>query len=161
LSVGRLFVAGILPGVVMGLLLMTMQFFLARKHHWPRRPFPTGRQALASLVAAVPALFMPILIMGGILDGVFTATEAGALAVPYALSLALFVYREIRPSDLPGILVATLKDTAAIFVIIAVAGAFGYVVTVLGVGTALIDFVTGLTTRPWVLLLFLNILFLI
>jgi len=104
---------------------------------------------------------MPVFIIGGILGGVFTATEAGALAVPYALVLALFVYREIRVSDLPAILVGTLKDTATIFIIIAVAGAFGYVITVLGVGVATLDFVTGLTKNPWVLLLLLNILFLI
>jgi C4-dicarboxylate transporter, DctM subunit len=161
LSIGRLFVAGIVPGVVMGLILMVMQYFLARKHRWPREPRPTVPAAVNAFVAAMPALFMPVLIIGGILGGVFTATEAGALAVPYALVLALFVYREIRVSDLPAILVGTLKDTATIFTIIAVAGAFGYVITVLGVGVATLDFVTGLTKNPWVLLLLLNILFLI
>ena len=161
LSIGRLFVAGIVPGVVMGLILMVMQYFLARKHRWPREPRPTVPAAVNAFVAAVPALFMPVFIIGGILGGVFTATEAGALAVPYALVLALFVHREIRVSDLPAILVGTLKDTATIFIIIAVAGAFGYVITVLGVGVATLDFVTGLTKNPWVLLLLLNILFLI
>ena len=105
------------------------------------------------MIVAVPALFMPVLIIGGILGGVFTATEAGALAVPYALLLAVGVYRELGWRDLPGVLAATLKDTAAIFVIIAVAGIFGYVITVLGVGVTLIDFVTGLTKSPWVVLL--------
>jgi len=161
LSIGRLFVAGIVPGVVMGLILMVIQYFLARKHRWPREPRPTVPAAVNAFVVAMPALFMPVFIIGGILGGVFTATEAGALAVPYALVLALFVYREIRVSDLPAILVGTLKDTATIFIIIAVAGAFGYVITVLGVGVATLDFVTGLTKNPWVLLLLLNILFLI
>src|SRR5256884_1517749 len=110
-------------------------------------------------VTGVQTCALPI--FGGILGGVFTATEAGALAVPYALVLAMGVYRELGWRDLPGVLVATLKDTAAIFVIIAVAGIFGYVITVLGVGVALIDFVTGLTKSPWVVLLLLNILFLI
>ena len=161
LSIGRLFLAGIVPGVVMGLLLMVMQYVMARKHDWPRQPWPTRQRAVRSLVVALPALFMPVLIIGGILGGVFTATEAGALAVPYALLLALGVYRELGWRDLPGVLVATLKDTSAIFVIIAVAGIFGYVITVLGVGVTLIDFVTGLTKSPWVVLLLLNVLFLI
>jgi C4-dicarboxylate transporter DctM subunit len=161
LSIGRLFLAGVVPGVLMGVLLMLMQYILARRHHWPRGAFPTARQAVHSFVVALPALFMPVLIIGGILGGVFTATEAGALAVPYALLLAMAVYRELSLPDLPAVLAATLKDTAAIFVIIAAAGVFGYVITVLGVGAALIDFVTGLTRSPWVLLLFLNILFLI
>lgn len=161
LSIGRLFLAGIVPGVLMGLLLMIMQYVLARRHRWPRGPFPTRHEATQSFMVALPALFMPVLIIGGILGGVFTATEAGALAVPYALFLAVAVYRDLRPRDLPGVFVATLKDTAAIFVIIAVAGVFGYVITILGVGAALIDFVTSLTRSPWVLLLLLNILFLI
>ncbi len=161
LSIGRLFLAGIVPGVVMGLLLMVMQYVMARRHGWPRGPFPTRHQAVQSFLVALPALFMPVFIIGGILGGVFTATEAGALAVPYALVLALGVYRELRWRDLSALLVATLKDTAAIFVIIAVAGVFGYVITVLGVGAALIEFVTGLTQSPWVLLLLLNVLFLI
>jgi tripartite ATP-independent transporter DctM subunit len=161
LSIGRLFLAGIVPGVVMGLLLMVMQYVMARRHGWPRGPFPTRHQAVQAFLVALPALFMPVFIIGGILGGVFTATEAGALAVPYALVLAVGVYRELRWRDLPGVLVATLKDTAAIFAIIAVAGVFGYVITVLGVGAALIDFVTGLTQSPWVLLLLLNVLFLI
>ncbi len=161
LSIGRLFLAGVVPGVLMGLLLMAMQYGLARKHQWPRGPLPTGVQALRSFVVALPALFMPVFIIGGILGGVFTATEAGALAVPYALVLALFVYRELRLRDLPALLAATLKDTAVIFIIIAVAGVFGYVITVLGVGATLIEFLTGLTRSPWVLLLLLNVLFLI
>ena len=77
----------------MGLLLMVMQYLMARKHRWPRQPWPTRQRAVRSLIVAVPALFMPVLIIGGILGGVFTATEAGALAVPYALVLAMGVYR--------------------------------------------------------------------
>jgi len=161
LSIGRLFLAGIVPGVLMGLLLMAMQYVLARRHGWPRGPLPTRERAVRSFVAACPRSSCPSSSSCGILGGVFTATEAGALAVPYALFLALGVYREIRWRDLPGVFAATLKDTAAIFVIIAVAGVFGYAITVLGVGVALIEFVTGLTKSPWVLLLLLNILFLI
>jgi len=161
LSIGRLFLAGIVPGVLMGVLLMIMQYVMARRHGWPRGARPTRGEAVQSFVVALPALFMPVLIIGGILGGIFTATEAGALAVPYALILAIGVYRELRLRDLSVVFAATLKDTAAIFVIIAVAGIFGYVITVLGVGVALIDFITSLTRSPWILLFLLNVLFLI
>jgi len=161
LSIGRLFLAGVVPGVLMGVLLMIMQYVMARRHDWPRGARPTRGQAVQSFVVALPALFMPVLIIGGILGGIFTATEAGALAVPYALILAMGVYREFGLRELPEVLAATLKDTAAIFVIIAVAGVFGYVITVLGVGVALIDFITSLTRSPWILLFLLNVLFLI
>jgi len=161
LSIGRLFLAGVVPGVLMGVLLMIMQYVMARRHDWPRGARPTRGQAVQSFVVALPALFMPVLIIGGILGGIFTATEAGALAVPYALILAMGVYRELGLRELPEVLAATLKDTAAIFVIIAVAGVFGYVITVLGVGVALIDFITSLTRSPWILLFLLNVLFLI
>src|SRR2546430_17643974 len=100
---------------------------------------------------------MPVLIIGGILGGVFTATEAGALAVPYALVLALGVYRELGWRDLPGALVATLKDTAAVFVILAVAGVFGYVITVVRGRGRLLDFLPGHTNSPEVVLLHLNV----
>src|SRR5262249_58093240 len=95
LSIGRLFLAGIVPGVVMGLLLMAMQYVMARKHHWPRQPWPTRQRAVRSFVRALPALFMPVLIIGGILGGVFTATEAGAPPLPPPLLPA--------PGGVPGL----------------------------------------------------------
>lgn len=161
LSIGRLFLAGAVPGVTMGLLLMITCYFMARRHHWPKEPVPTRREFLAKLVVALPALAMPVIIIGGILGGVFTATEASVIAVAYALVVALFVYRDIGVRHLPPILLESLKQTAVLFLIIACAGAFGWVITVLRVGEAMIAFLSGLTTNPWVILLLLNVLFLI
>lgn len=161
LSIGRLFLAGAAPGITMGLILMATCYVVARRQRWPREPRCAPREFAARFVAAIPALVLPVIIIGGILGGVFTATEASAVAVAYALVVALFLYRDITVRHLPPILLESLKQSAVLFLIIASAGAFGWVITVLRVGEALIAFLTGLTTNPLVILLLLNILFLI
>jgi len=161
LSIGRLFLGGAVPGIIMGLLLMITCYVTAKRHRWPREPVPRPREVVAKSVIAIPALVLPLLIIGGILGGVFTATEASVVAVAYALLVSLFVYRDIGYRDVPPILLLSLKQTAVLFLIIACAGAFGWVITVLRVGDTAIDALTGLTSRPWMILLVLNVLFLI
>ncbi|MBI3966767.1 MAG: TRAP transporter large permease [Chloroflexi bacterium] len=161
LSIGRLFLAGAVPGITMGLILMVACFLVAKRDSWPREPVPTGRELVDSFAKALPALFMPVIIIVGILSGVFTASEASVVAVAYALVVSLYVYRDIHVHHVPAIILDSLKQSAVVLMIIAVAGVFGYVITVLRVADQTIGFITGLTDSPLVLLLLLNILFFI
>jgi len=161
LSIGRLFLGGAIPGIIMGLLLMGTCYVTAKRHGWPKEPMPSARDFASRFITALPALMLPVIIIGGILGGVFTATEASVVAVAYALVVSLLVYRDIGLRQVPAILLESLQQTAVLFLIIACAGVFGWVITVLHAGDATIDFLTGLTSRPWLILLFLNILFLI
>ena len=161
LSIGRLFLGGAIPGIIMGLLLMGTCYVTAKRHGWPKEPMPSARDFASRFITALPALMLPVIIIGGILGGVFTATEASVVAVAYALVVSLLVYRDIGLRQVPAILLESLQQTAVLFLIIACAGVFGWVITVLHAGDATIDFLTGLTSRPWLILLLLNILFLI
>ncbi|MBI4012020.1 MAG: TRAP transporter large permease [Candidatus Rokubacteria bacterium] len=161
-SVLDLFLAGIVPGLLMGFALMAVITLVARRKNLPRTAGrPSARQALRILVGALPALVMPVLIVGGILGGVFTPTEAAVVASLYAMLLGLVVYRELRPADVAGVLWETARQTVQVMFIIAAAAPFGWVLIQQQIPNAVINAVLALTTTPWMVLLLVNAILLV
>ena len=142
-SVGRLFLAGIIPGVLMGLALMIAVYFVSKKRNYPRDDRASLTEILSSGRAAALPLMTPVIIVGGILSGQFTPTEASVVACLWALLLGLVVYRTIKVRELPKIFWETLTHTVRIMFIIAAAGFFGWLLILHRIP---VEVITGLTS---------------
>jgi len=160
-SVGRLFLGGFLPGVLMGLFLMLTVAILAKRRGYPRELRATSRELLIAALQATPAWGAPIIIIGGILAGIFTPTEAAVAASLYALILGMLVYGEIKTADLPRILWETIQNTIQVMFIVSAAGIFGFLLVRQQVTTTLVEGLMALTTTPWIVLLIINVILLI
>jgi tripartite ATP-independent transporter DctM subunit len=160
-SVGRLFLGGVVPGVVMTLALMTMVWIYARKRNYPRTPFPTFRQVVRAFVDAFLPLLTPTILLGGIWTGWFTPTEAAAVAVAYALILGTLIYRELTWKDTLQVFIESAKDTAALGFIVAAASFYGWLLMRTGAPAAMVDALLGISRNPLVLLLIINVILLI
>ncbi len=160
-SVGRLFLGGFLPGVLMGILLMITVAILSRRRGYRREERASRRELWIAALQATPAWGAPIIIIGGILAGVFTPTEAAVAASLYALILGMLVYKEIALAALPRILWETIQNTVQVMFIIAAASIFGFLLVRQQVPTTLVEALMSLTTTPWVVLLIINVILLI
>src|SRR5574342_569786 len=130
MSVAALFLSGMIPGLMIGLGMMAIIYVLARKRDYPvRKVRMTAREFWVRTKRAIPALIMPIVVLGGILGGAFTATEAGAVAVMYALFVGLFVTKELRLRDIPPALLKAGVTTSVVFLLIATANAVSWLLT--------------------------------
>ncbi|HEU5297724.1 MAG TPA: TRAP transporter large permease [Burkholderiaceae bacterium] len=156
-SIGGLFLGGIIPGILVGLFLMATVKLYSWLPDYPELRVVHGRfewRALWEVTREVwPALLGPVIIVGGILSGVFTATEAGVVACIYALGIGMFVYRRIRWRDLPGILVESAVMTTMVSGIIAVAGGSGWLLSYLQFNEQAVAFVTSVSSNPTAVLL--------
>jgi tripartite ATP-independent transporter DctM subunit len=158
-SIGALFAAGIVPGVMMGLGLMAVTHFLAGRHNLPvASEKASWRQRGQALSGAVLALLMPVILLGGMLSGLFTATEAAAVAAAYALLVTLFVLRSLTFGELRRVFVATAIQSGVILLLVGAAVTFGWLVTVSGMAERMASMLTGITDNPLLLLLLLNLL---
>jgi C4-dicarboxylate transporter DctM subunit len=128
-SVAAIFAGGYLPGLLIGLGMAVPTFMIARKRNYPREPFPTMATFWAAVRNALPAIMIPIIIMGGILAGLFTPTEAAAVAVVYALTVPPLIYKELSWRELPEIFASSARLSGVIGLIIGLVGAFGWVLT--------------------------------
>ncbi|MBI4735468.1 MAG: TRAP transporter large permease [candidate division NC10 bacterium] len=155
-SVGRLFLGGFLPGLVMGLALMITVYIVAEQRGYPRERRATLRELLDSSLDGAAALGAPVIIIGGILAGIFTPTEAAVVACLYALILGLVVYREIRVADLPRIFWETLEHTIRVMFIISAASLFGWLLIQQRIPTMIVEGLMTLTGQPWIILLIIN-----
>ncbi len=159
-SIAALFVAGYLPGILVGLSLMGVCAVYAKRHNFPagvRVPFSVLVQCT---VAALPSLFLIILVIGGILAGIFTATEAGAIAVLYALVLSTVVYRQISLADLKIILVKAVETTAIVMFLIGTSMAMSWLLAYENIPTIVAEGLVNLSDNPFVILLLINLVLL-
>jgi tripartite ATP-independent transporter DctM subunit len=162
LSVGALFAAGLVPGVLQGLAMMAMAYYYAVKNNYPKDEEPlTLKRLWKETMGAGPALFAPVIIIGGILAGAFTPTEAAVVAVFYALILGMWVYRELTWKDLWNVLVNTGVTTSVLLLIIGMANIFAWVLTAEQVPQKIANMLLGISKNPHVVLLMINLVLLI
>lgn len=160
-SVPRLFLAGVIPGLIQASLFAGWIIYYARKNNYPREE-PLSREEFIRInVHALPALAVPVIVLGGIYSGIVTVTEAAALAAIVAIFASVFVYRGCKPGQIIGMLAESMKSAAVIMVIIASALAFGHWITESGFARTIVDFAVEQKVEPWQFLLFINVVMLI
>ncbi|KJS84470.1 MAG: L-dehydroascorbate transporter large permease subunit [Peptococcaceae bacterium BICA1-8] len=157
ISIGKLFLAGIVPGIILGLALMICWKWIAVKDGYTDKVTYTKTEARQIVKKSLPALMMPIIIIGGIRFGIFTPTEAGSFAVVYAFLVALFVYKELTFKELPEVFIAAAKMTSVVMFIVASASAVAWLLTVAQIPTQMASMFTGFIDSPLLLLIILNI----
>jgi tripartite ATP-independent transporter DctM subunit len=160
-SIGALFIAGIIPGLLMAGALMIMVRHLAIARGFPQEPFPGPEVLWRAFRRAFWALLAPLVLFGGLLSGVFTPTEAAAVAVVYALVLGLLVYRDFSLRDLPRLILATVETTGVVMALVMTASLLGYCISVSRLPQVFGATLTGLTDNPLVYLLIVNVLLLV
>jgi tripartite ATP-independent transporter DctM subunit len=162
-SVARMFMAGYVPGIMLTVALMlTVRFIATKRGYLPARDSRATRAEIWKHVKASSwALMLPVFLIVGLRFGVFTATEAGAMAVLYAIIIGAFVYKELKWSHVPQILIESVEATASVMFIVAAAMAFGSYLTWEGIPTAVTQMLTSNISSPWVLLLIINIFLLL
>jgi tripartite ATP-independent transporter DctM subunit len=158
-SIGGLFLGGILPGLAITALLMMAVWLHGFHPAFAELRVTTGRFSLKGVLTSLPrvwvAVLAPVIILGGILAGIFTATEAGVIACFYALIVSMFVYRSVTVRDLPRILLASALTTTIVLAIIAMAGALGWLLTYLNFTHTVGGWMLGVSQEPWIVLVVL------
>jgi len=160
-SIGKMFMAGIIPGIVLAAALMCLIAYMGYRYQFPKSEKIPKQEVAAVFVRVIPALLVPLTIIGGILSGVFTATESGAIACALAIVIGLFVYRELKLKDMPKVLINTAASTATVTILMAMANLFGWVLTFEQIPQLIVQWMGALTESPWVFLLLVNLFLLI
>ena len=159
-DVGRLFIGGVTPGLLLAVATSVLVFFLSKKRGYPVSKF-SAKNLWDSFKKAFLSLLTPVIIIGGIWTGIFSPTEAACIAATYAFILAVIVYHEMGWKEVKQALIDTARDSAGILCIICGAAAFSWLVTMLGMTQALSNVLVSLTSNKYVMLLILNIAFLL
>ena len=160
-SVAALFLGGAIPGVLIGAYLIITGAIIARVKGFPQESAVGFREGARAFAVSLPALSVPLVLLGGIFAGVFTPTEAAAVAAAYALAIGMLVYRGLKPSMLGDIVIDSLKTSGVVLFIVAMSAAFSWVVALQQLGPQLSEFLTGVTKSPLVFLLLVNVAFLL
>lgn len=160
-SVGRLFMAGVVPGIALGLVLMLIIYIIARIKDMPRQPSATFREIAIAARDSVWGLLLIVIILGGIYGGIFTPTEAAAVSAVYAFFIAVFVYRDIRMEKVPEVLIDSAKISVMLMFIIVNAMLFAHVLTTERIPQLIAEQIVAMDMAPWQFLMVVNILLLI
>jgi len=159
-SVGQLFLAGYIPGVMLGVFLSITCFILALKRGYPREKIPPLSKSIRIIVDGLLSMLAAVIIVVGIAAGVFTATEASAVAVLYAIFLGFVVYQELTVKDFIQVFIDSVRTTAVVLFLIGCASAFGWMMTYLQIPAKVLKMFLGISSNPFVILLLVNILLL-
>ena len=160
-SIGNLFLGGMAPGILIGLALMAYIAWIAEKRDYPRGVSYTAKAFFISTFKALPALFTPVILLGGIYTGVMTPTEAGAVAAFYAILISFFIYRAMGLKDLIDVIVDTVKTTGTLSIIVGASFTFSYIVALEHIPEMAGKVLLGLTDNKYLLLLLINVLFIL
>ncbi|MFV0490327.1 MAG: TRAP transporter large permease [Pseudorhodobacter sp.] len=157
LSIADLFTAGIIPGILLAVALMTAAWFVARRRGYPTEPFP-GLRAFGELfISALPGLIMIGIIFGGVRSGIFTASESSNIAVVYAILVTALVYRSLPWKEFVAATLGAVRTTAMVLLVIGCAASFGWLLAYFKVPTQIVVFMQGLSDNPIVILLLINV----
>ncbi|ALZ94740.1 MULTISPECIES: TRAP transporter large permease [Leclercia] len=160
-SIATLFIAGVLPGLILGLSLMVLCLGFARKRGYPKGERVPFKQALKIFFDALWGLMTVVIILGGILSGIFTATESAAVACLWAFFVTMFIYRDYKWNELPKLMCRTVKTVTIVMILIGFAAAFGAVMTYMQLPMRITEFFTSLSDNKYVILMYLNIMLLL
>jgi tripartite ATP-independent transporter DctM subunit len=161
ISISQLFLAGVLPGVLMCLCLAAAAYIIAVRRGYGVEPFPGLYSLFISFITALPGLFTAVIIVGGVLSGVFTVTESGAFGTLYAFAVTLIVYRSLSWTAFKTAVLNSVRTTSMVLILVASATAFAYMLTFYQVPSRMIEFMTGVTENPIAILLMINLMLLV
>jgi tripartite ATP-independent transporter DctM subunit len=147
-SIGALFLSGFIPGVLIGLSQMGYTYYLAVRKGYPANPRKTMKQMVDAFIKAIPPMILPFIVLGGIVGGIFTATEAAAVAVVYGLVLMMVFYRSIKVRDIPKLFAASLVNYSLPMLAVAAAGVMGWLIAYLNAPQMIAGYITGITDSP-------------
>lgn len=160
-SVAALFMAGYIPGILWGLSVMVVAFIIAKKYKYSSKYTITFKEAMKIFIDALPSLALIFVIIGGIVGGIFTATEGAAVAVVYSFVLSFFFYRSIKLKDIPRILLETVEMTGIIIFLIGVSSIMSWVMAFTNIPNAITEILLGISSNPIVILLIMNLVLLV
>ena len=160
-SIAALFVGGVFPGLVMAILLMGYFYIVAVRRQYPVDPRARVKEVIVAALKAIPALFMPVLILGGILSGVFTPTEAAGVSCIYAVLVGVFIYRKLNLKNSLDVLLKAGLESGMVMLLIASSEPFAWFVAVDQIPQFVIEQISHITTAPWMILLLCNIFLII
>jgi tripartite ATP-independent transporter DctM subunit len=160
-SIAALFLAGVLPGLLLGLTLAVLCLWIARKRNFPAGRRVPLREAIKISIDALWGLMTMVIILGGILSGIFTATESASIAVLWAFFVTMFIYRDYKWRDLPKLVHRTVKTLTIVMILIGFAAAFGYIMTLMMIPQQITAGIAQLSSNPIMVLLLINVLLLI
>jgi tripartite ATP-independent transporter DctM subunit len=160
-SIAQLFLAGVIPGIMIGLALMVLAFIVSTRRNYPKGEPVSLRDAFRITWEALTGLLTVVIIVGGIIGGVFTPTESAAAAVVWAFFVTMFIYRDLKWRELPRVLHNVIRTVAMVMIVVGFAGSFGYMMTLMQVPAKMTQFLLTLSDNKYVLLMLINVMLLV
>jgi tripartite ATP-independent transporter DctM subunit len=160
-SIASLFMAGVVPGLLMSACLMVLCLIFARKRDYPKGEVIPMRQALKICGEALWGLMAMVIILGGILSGIFTATESAAIAVLWSFFVTMFIYRDYKWSELPKLMHRTVRTISIVMILIGFAASFGYIMTLMQIPSKITTMFLTLSDNRYVILMCINVMLLL